>query len=308
MRSTDRRSRGRLRLVGGACAVALAALVPAGCSGSAAGAPTAAGSRSPAGPRPATGSRPPGSPTVGADGPVASCAHRSLRLCLDFEGTAVGAVPVGWRATGPVAVTAGQAREGRHALEVGLIARGPRIITTSLTGLGAAAGEQWGRIWFKVRVPAPYSATQILHSTMVAERAVSPLHGDPIEVRPVGIEGGHDGQPDFQFLYNVQPGSKRREFATLSPFDWSYDSAWHCAEWQLSSGQQSYRFFIDGREVTSIRLDNGPGSFAGTEIPATYRSISIGWTNYRTAAVNGFAGFQAWIDDVALNTSRIGCG
>ncbi|MGF7233506.1 MAG: hypothetical protein ACQSGP_00895 [Frankia sp.] len=300
MRLTIRRLRNRLRPAAVVLAAALVAVALADCSGSSS---PAASSTAVAGSSPAAGS-----PTVGAAAPVASCAHRVVWLCEDFEGTPVGAVPAGWSATGPVTVSATQAREGRHSLEVGVIDRGPRIITTSLTGLGLLAGEQWGRIFFKVGVPVPYSATHILHSTMVAESAVSPLRGDPIEVRPVGIEGSHDGRPDFQFLYNVQPGSKRREFATLSPFNWSYDSAWHCAEWHLSSQQQSYDFFIDGREVTSIRLDNGPGTFAGTEIPPTYRSISIGWTNYRTAAVNGFRGFQAWIDDVAVNSARIGCG
>lgn len=187
------------------------------------------------------------------------------------------------------------------------MARGPRIITTSLAGLGTRAGEQWGRIFFEVGSPAPYSATQILHSTMVAESAISPLHHDRIETRPVGIEGSHDNRPDFQFLYNVQPSGHRAEFATLSPFGWSYDSAWHCAEWHLSFATQTYQFFIDGHEVTSISLDNGPGRFTGTEIPPAYTSISIGWTNYRSARVNGFDGFQAKVDDFALNGQRIGC-
>jgi hypothetical protein len=239
--------------------------------------------------------------------PPAGCDRLSVFLCEDFDSTPAGSIPRGWRATGPVIVSAAAARSGRHSLEVGVVAKGPRVITTSLAGLGARGGEQWGRIFFKVKMPAPYSATQILHSTLVAERAVSPSHFDPIETRPVGIEGSHDGKPDFQFLYNVQPGSRRHEFATLSPFDWSYDSSWHCAEWHLSFSRQSYDFFVDGREVSSIRLDNGPGRFDGTEIPSSYRSISIGWTNYRSAAVNGFHGFQAWVDDFALDATRIGC-
>jgi hypothetical protein len=238
---------------------------------------------------------------------VAACRQRDLWLCQDFDETAPGGVPSGWRAAGSVEVSTDQAHSGRNSLRAATVERGPRTITASLAPLGPRAGEQWGRIFYRVKTPAPASVRQILHSTIVAESAVSPLHGDRIEVRPVGIEGSHDGRQNFQYLYNVQPSGGRKEFATLSPFDFSYDSSWHCAEWNLSFANQRYRFFVDGREVSSIGLHNGPRKFGGTEIPPGYSSVTIGWTNYRSAAVDGFRGYEAWVDDFAMDGARVGC-
>ena len=60
----------------------------------------------------------------------------------------------------------------------------------------------------------------------------------------------------------------------------------------------------DGAEVTSIAIDNGPMNFMGTDIPPSFSQVRVGWNNYQSAA----PGFVAWIDEVALDKNRIGCG
>jgi hypothetical protein len=101
----------------------------------------------------------------------------------------------------------------------------------------------------------------------------------------------------------VQPNG-RNEFGKGSPYDFSYDGAWHCTEWYVDHATQRYRFFIDGAELTSIGIMKGAGNFENSELPSAYTALSIGWNNYQQAPSPGFV---AWIDDVAIGSERIGC-
>ena len=84
----------------------------------------------------------------------------------------------------------------------------------------------------------------------------------------------------------------------------SADGKWHCAEWQIDGPTQSYHFYFDGTEVTSIALANGPMKYAGTDIPPSFSQLRVGWNNYQSAP----PGFVAWIDEIAVDANRIGCG
>jgi hypothetical protein len=128
---------------------------------------------------------------------------------------------------------------------------------------------------------------------------MGPVNGNE-EVRVVDTV--KDANQKHQFLYNVQPSGA--EFGKGSPYNWTFDGNWHCAEWHIDSLVQSYAFYYDGAEVTSIAINNGAGNYAGSDIPMAFTDVRVGWNNYQSAP----PGFVAWIDEVALDTSRIGCG
>jgi hypothetical protein len=248
-----------------------------------------------------------GAPDSGAA--LTGCAARRYKLCEDFESTDVGAIPngwnvpppTGWQNTAMVGVVA-EAHSGAHGFKSSAATNGPRRILTSLGPLGIT-GSHWGRIFWKAGAPAPIAPSgTVIHSSLVALIGHSPVDSDGIEARVVDTV--EDDQGKFQFLYNVQPNS-RAEFATGSSYDWNYDAAWHCAEWQVDQATQSYRFFIDSQEVTEIAIDKGAGNYSGIEIPPAYDTLAIGWINYQNAP-NG--GFEAWFDDLAIDDTRIGCG
>jgi hypothetical protein len=110
-----------------------------------------------------------------------------------------------------------------------------------------------------------------------------------------------------QFIYNVQI-TGAEEFGRGSPYDWKFDGAWHCAEWFVDGANQAYRFFYDGAEVTELRLQNGAGNYGSgdnrSHLPMKFNSFEVGWTTYQTAP----PGFTAWVDEVAIDAARIGCG
>ena len=70
---------------------------------------------------------------------------------------------------------------------------------------------------------------------------------------------------------------------------------------------QAYQFFFDGAEVTQIRIMNGAGNYGTgnrTYLPMVFTDLKVGWNNYQSAP----PGFVAWIDEIAVDTARIGCG
>jgi hypothetical protein len=249
-----------------------------------------------------------GTPADGgnADGGGTSCAAGRFAICEDFEATAVGAIPSGWAkapsSTTNVQVASDQAYRGSHALKMLAQQSGARTITKTATQLGALAAAHWGRMFYRVQTPAPAPPSGgVIHSTLVSLSGTSPLPvADSVNVRVVDtVVRDFDGK--HQFLYNVQP-STRGEFATEGPYNWTYESKWHCVEWYVSYATQSYRFFFDSAEVTQMAINNGAGKFNGSEIPAAF-SIAFGWNNYQAAGT----GYVAWIDEIAMDASRVGC-
>jgi hypothetical protein len=233
--------------------------------------------------------------TVTGDGGVGGsslCAMGRYLICENFESTAEGDVPAGFTKHGNASVTAGQAARGIHSLKMSAAASGERRIYTDAQKLGSG---HWGRIFYRVELPVP---TVFVHSTLVALYGMGPVHGDE-EVRVVDTVKDATGK--HQFLYNVQPSGA--EFAKGSPYNWTFDGNWHCAEWHIDAPTQHYSFYYDGAEVTSITIDNGAGNYDGSDIPSVFTDLRIGWNNYQSAP----PGFVAYIDEVALDVNRISC-
>ncbi len=220
-------------------------------------------------------------------------------LYEDFEATAAGQIPKGYTKTGAVSVVEDVAHSGKRSLRMDAAANGPRRITVKGAALPLLGGQHWGRLYFKVQLPAPEPAGGVIHSTLVSGSAQSPLHKDPIEVRVLDTVLGSQGT--HQWIYNVQP-SKRPEFGKGSSYKAKYTDQWTLAEWSVDHATQTYRLFINGEEVKEVAFSKGAGKFEGAEIPEVFESLSFGWNNYQNAG----KGFVAWIDDIALGKDRIG--
>src|SRR5258708_2325529 len=222
-------------------------------------------------------------------------------LYEDFEGTSPGSVPKGFQKDGKVGVAADAAHSGRQALRIEAAATGARRITISSKDIMAQLGGQhWGRLYFKVQQPSPQPDNGVIHSTLVAGSAKSPLPAkDPIEVRVLDTVMNNKGE--YQYIYNVQP-QKRGEFGKGGGYKSKFTDEWTLAEWSVDHATQTYRLFINEKEVTDVAFSKGAGNYDGAEIPDVFESLSFGWNNYQNAG----KGFVAWIDDIALAKDRIG--
>ena len=237
---------------------------------------------------------------VTADPPLGSA---KLILSEDFESTPVGQIPRGFTKTGAVAVVDDVAHTGKKSLRMDAATNGARRITAKGDVIASLGGEHWGRLYFKVQLPVPEpqgtGKFPVIHSTIVAGSAQSPSEKDPIEVRLLDTVLGPKGT--FQYIYNVQP-KKRAEFGKGSAYNYKYSDEWTLAEWYVDSATQTYRLFINGKEIKDVSFSKGAGKFEKAEIPAIFESLSFGWNNYQKAD----KGFVAWIDDIALSKERIG--
>jgi hypothetical protein len=242
-----------------------------------------------------------GAPAGGAAGSAStSCTDTTFAICEDFENTADGALPSGWTKTGDAGAATDQAHRGMRALKLGAAASGARRMRLTGARVEGLGGAHWGRLFYKVQTPAPRPSSGVIHSTIVAFDAMSPISGT-IEVRVVDTVENDQGA--HQYLYNVQPNG-RSEFGKGGPYSFEYDGAWYCTEWYVDHATQRYRFFVDGVEHTPIGISNGAGNFEDSELPSAFTALSIGWNNYQQAPDGGFV---AWIDDVALGSERVGC-
>ena len=242
-------------------------------------------------------------------GAVLGAAETSPRPLLleDFEQTLPGAVPLGFTKDGAVGVAEDAAHGGRKSLRIEPALRGGRRLTLGGPTLAALGGEHWGRLYFKVKlpvppppVPAPGQKFAVVHFTIVSGKALSPASEDPIEVRMLGGCYGSNG--GVQYLYNVQP-AKRPEFGYGTRYSYRFTGEWTLAEWHVDHATQTFQLFLDGQEVKEVSFAKGAGRTEKAEIPAVFRSLSFGWTNYQAAAEPGFT---LWIDDLALAKSRLG--
>jgi hypothetical protein len=219
----------------------------------------------------------------------------------DFESTAVGAIPSGFTRTGELGVEDGVAHSGRHALMIQPGTRGGRSIDLAPDKVAALGGEHWGRLYYKIKMPAPLPTGRLIHATIVHGKAVSPLVKDVIDLRLATLLYYPNG--DFKYFYNVQPPNGRKEFGPQSATLQKFDDAWHLLEWHADAATQTYQFFVDGKEVTDIAQHKGAGNYEGIELPDAFQTLSIGFTNYQAATGDGFT---VYIDDIALGKARLG--
>ena len=239
------------------------------------------------------------SSSTGGTDPARSCDGHDYILCLDFEDDEVGGIPEGWTRNGDlVGVQEDFAHLGTKSLRIDAQPEWRRRIEHDASMVGAS---HWGRVFYRVQQPIPDAG--LVHSTHVSFMGVGPNIGEAEYRYFDSIKASSTGtgiENRLQFVFNVQPQGP--EFARGTGWiERYYEDVWHCAEWHVDAADQSYAFYYDGEELFSFT--DGAGNYEESEIPDSYSLVTLGWTNYQTAA----PGFVAWYDDFAIDDERIGC-
>ena len=255
------------------------------------------------GARDAPGLDTPGLDAGGSDAPLSDpmpldtpapfgCAGRGYLFCEDFESASGSALPAGWVVgggwmPGDPSVSSTVAHSGTRSLRSATATSGHHRAEHPLDSLGAAAGQHWGRVFYRVATPAFVPSSGVVHNTMVG------LIGS-VECRVVDTVISTSG--DHQFLFNIPDDS----CCVGSSYDYqSYDGDWHCAEWYVDAATQSFQFFYDGAEVTDLTFDR---SDSNARIEA-FETVALGWRNYQEATTP----YESYFDDLAIDDTRIGC-
>jgi hypothetical protein len=170
-----------------------------------------------------------------------------------------------------------------------------------LTALGATASKHWGRVFFAVNTPAPMSnphGTGWYHTTMVALRGDNSGGGDANECRVVDMVENANNQ-SVGFLYNV-PDDSCCNATQVTPYTFHYENVWHCAEWYVDASMNQWRFFLDGTELLNFT------GITGSRLSTCGRSVAAGALCY-APPLNAPQNLTTWIDDFAIDDTRIGC-
>jgi hypothetical protein len=253
-------------------------------------------------------STPSASGSDAGDGSLAAtgCAGKSYKLCEDFETGTVGSLGPGWTqfagygtpGATDVALANDAAHSGKMSLKSDSINRGQTRAQKSLSAIGATASNHWGRIFYKVEEPAPKplktATNTVIHITWTS------LIGPAGENRVVDIVENMAGM--HQWLFNIPSDG----CCTSSAYNWTFDppdggSSWHCAEWWVDVATDSYRFFSDSSEVTSLAFSGNTKSTM-----SDYTAIVVGATWYQQAGTI-LTPFVIWFDDLAIDDNRVGC-
>jgi hypothetical protein len=93
----------------------------------------------------------------------------------------------------------------------------------------------------------------------------------------------------------INPGEDRRreDDVNIEP------KLWYCFEWSLDVDANSYRMWLDGKPMPGANWDHSNPSY--TFAPIGY--LWLGWTDWH----NDSANWDVYLDEVALDSNRIGC-
>lgn len=226
-------------------------------------------------------------PDVGT-GPV-SCADAGVLLCEDFEN---GLDTIKWPTTdmnsATVAVDGTQHHRGANALHANVPA-----LTTD--GSAVNVGSD---IRHYVALPSPvfvrafvmFSSAQPegTEEFMVAQQNGSPYYGLQLEL--------NTGNAAYALTdWTVSP-----TYYAVSTLG-AAAMTWNCVEWELdppASGTATTTtdVWVNGTEVSSLHLTNTPMSDLGL--------LGFGVGFYQ---VTSLSGYDVWIDDIYVDTQRVGC-
>lgn len=245
---------------------------------------------------------------AGGNGSVAAtgCAGKTYKLCEDFETGTVGSLGPGWTkyagygTEGPtdVALANDAAHSGMQSLKSDSINKGQTRAQRSLASIGATASNHWGRIFYKVQEPSPKpqktATNTVIHITWTS--LVGPAGEDRVVDIVENMQGMH------QWLFNIPSDG----CCTSSAYNWTFDppdgsSEWHCAEWWVDVATESYRFFSDSEEVTSLAFTGNAKSMM-----SAYTAVVVGATWYQQDGTI-LSPFVIWFDDLAIDDTRVGC-
>jgi len=204
-------------------------------------------------------------------GGAADCS--SFLLCDDFEGAAPGATTSPWKVTMgnsyTVEVVSTPVHGGTHAAHMSApTGTGGGYLTATK---GFPATDFWGRAWVRVKSPAGG------HQCLIALNAAANE-----QVRVLNEMGSGEVASNLKSTDKLNDAS-----GTKVPQD-----TWFCYEWHQSP--TALHVYVDSTEVTAA---------AATWSVATINSLQVGIQRFQAGAAKA----DYYYDDVAVNTTRIGC-
>jgi hypothetical protein len=234
------------------------------------------------------------------------CATASVQLCEDFEtGTLNKAI---WTVSGTQPVIDGiQHARGTHALHITQSGNGLSYIKEAMT-FPEPKDTYFGRVFVYFQslptetLPAPPGITYA-HWTIVAasgtvipgEIRVSGQLQNKINLFGVGTDNRTDGGTGDWTNSDKDPNNSPNPVPLQQ---------WICLEWMHKGDTNETQFWWDATLHPS--LSTSSSVHGGNNVPfilPQFTNVWLGWQEYQTTTEP----FELWIDEIAIDTQRIGC-
>jgi hypothetical protein len=237
-------------------------------------------------------------PDLGRD----SCATRAL--CEDFEGAAAGGPPdrARWTVSSPNCSGSGAlaiddivAHGGGRSLKVsGKGGYCNHVFAANSAAIATLQQETWGRYYVRFGQALGNDHVTFLAMKDAADHGKDLRQGGQSQILMWNRESDDATLPELSpagIALSVMP----------TPNDW------HCVEFLVNGPAGKMQTWFDGAEVIALREDQSPTPDVDTQwlrapnwhpVLADFR---IGWESY------GGTDMTLWFDDVALDSTRIGC-
>ncbi|MEV0630275.1 hypothetical protein [Nonomuraea wenchangensis] len=231
---------------------------------------------------------------------VRTCAKANLLFCEDFQAMPVGgASSLRWGIDtkhGTLTVER-DGRRGQKVLRVHTEGNGRAFL--KVDDFAAPGNSFYGRV--RLRAAAFPTAPDWAHYTLVEAT------GDgPEVVRPLGGQYApppHGGAVYWGVGADGGPTGDWTNWRTTAP---SVAGAWTCVEWRMDAADNRISLWFDGvakPELTVSTREHG-GNPVDFVFPR-FDTVKLGWQLYQANPTP--AGYDVWMDDIALSTRRVGC-
>jgi hypothetical protein len=235
---------------------------------------------------------------TGTHGTGSCTPDRGTLFCEDFERLPTGgASSMAWGIdTRNGTLTVERGRHGDKALHVRTRDNGRAFLTVN--DLAVPGDRLYGRM--RVRVDAFPTAPDWAHFTLVEATGT----GSAEVVRPVG---GQWVPPAGRALWGIgADGGPTGDWTAWQESAPAQAGRWQCVEWLLDRDGNRVLVWLgdpDAPTLSASEQDHG-GADVPFLLPAV-TTVKVGWQLYQGGTMP--AGFDVWIDDIALAPDRLGC-
>jgi hypothetical protein len=245
------------------------------------------------------------------DGPRDTAAESGLTgsctgaiACDDFEGNASGAAPAMWTVdirpagTGTLQIDTTRAYSGTKSVHVTLVANRDHVNSFITRPLSALPNNTlYGRMMMWVMATPARN-----------------VHWD--NIRAQGFFPGT--MTDGQYNYGGGPvpgdGGLFANYWTPSADCWKNSKThmplaqWNCIEWLYDGAKNEMHYWLNGEELADMAvMQKGDGCIQGAGAnnwrAPPFTKLSLGWYNAQSSPIP----IDMWMDDVGIDTKRIGC-
>ena len=229
------------------------------------------------------------------------CGTAGVLLCEDFE---TGTLDTNtWKVTGTAPKIDGlQVARGTKALHVSIVGNGASYIKETKT-FPVANDTYWGRMFVYFH-QMPQTPMTYAHWTFAAasgtgttgEIRLSGQLSNGKNLFGVGTDSGNDpnGTGDW-----TNSDKDPNNVPKAVPVD-----QWLCIEWMNKGDTSETKFFWDATEHASLYTSKTVhGGNTKPYVLPQFTNQWVGWQEYQASTLP----FELWIDEVAIDTQRIGC-